>query len=122
MVKRIHHLPVYVKDFQKNLEFYTEVMGFRVVGTPTDKNLKARFLKAGDTLLELMDQSQFTRPCEFNLVVDNLEKEIESLKKKGMKIGETEDFPMVEGSLKFVFFKKFDGSWMELLERKNWNP
>jgi catechol 2,3-dioxygenase-like lactoylglutathione lyase family enzyme len=115
-------LPVYVKDFQKNLEFYTEVMGFRVVGTPTDKNLKARFLKAGDTLLELMDQSQFTRPCEFNLVVDNLEKEIESLKKKGMKIGETEDFPMVEGSLKFVFFKKFDGSWMELLERKNWNP
>ena len=122
MVKRIHHLPVYVKDFQKNLEFYTEVMGFRVVGTPTDKNLKARFLKAGDTLLELMDQSQFTRPCEFNLVVDNIEKEIESLKKKGMKIGETEDFPMVEGSLKFVFFKKFDGSWMELLERKNWNP
>ena len=122
MVKRIHHLPVYVRDFQKNLEFYTKVMGFRVVGTPTDKNLKARFLKAGDTLLELMDQSQFTRPCEFNLVVDNLEKEIESLKKKGMKIGETEDFPMVEGSLKFVFFKKFDGSWMELLERKNWNP
>ncbi|HJX23124.1 MAG TPA: VOC family protein [Candidatus Bathyarchaeia archaeon] len=122
MVKRIHHLPVYVRDFQKNLEFYTKVMGFRVVGTPTDKNLKARFLKAGDTLLELMDQSQFTRPCEFNLVVDNIEKEIESLKKKGMKIGETEDFPMVEGSLKFVFFKKFDGSWMELLERKDWNP
>ena len=122
MIKRIHHLPVYVKDFEKNLNFYTEVMGFRVVGTPTDKNLNVRFLKVGSDLIELMDENQFTRPCQCALLVDNLEREIESLKKKGMKFGEVEDFPMIEGSLKFVFFKKFDGSWMELLERKNWNP
>ena len=122
MIKRIHHLPVYVKDFEKNLKFYTEVMGFKVVGTPPDKSLNVRFLKAGPDLMELMDESQFTRPCQCALLVDDIVKEIDYLKKRGMKIGEIEDFPMLEGSLKFVFFKKFDGSWMELLERKNWNP
>ena len=122
MIKRIHHMPVYVGDFEGNLKFFTDVMKFPIVGTPVDENVHIRFLKVGSDLIELMDANQFDRPCQTALLVDDLNKEIETLKKKGMKFGEIEEFKMKEGKLNFIFFKKFDEGWMELVERVNWNP
>jgi len=122
MIKRIHHMPVYVGDFEGNLKIFTDVMKFPIVGTPVDENVHIRFLKVGSDLIELMDANQFDRPCQTALLVDDLNKEIETLKKKGMNLGEIEEFKMKEGKLNFIFFKKFDEGWMELVERVNWNP
>ena len=122
VIKKIHHVPIYVKDFERNLKFLNEVMGFPIVGTPIDKSLNVRFLKVGPDLIELMDEHQFTRSCQCALLVDDIVEEMEALKKRGLKMGELEVFEMEEGKLNFVFFKKFDGGWIELLERVNWNP
>ena len=130
MIKRIHHLPVYVKDFERNLEFLTKVMGFPVVGTPVDKSEKVRLLKVGPDIIGLLDEDKYKRKCKCTFLVDDLKGEIEELKRKGIQFTEITDiaeFAYEEGKYKYVFLRmrgteKFDGGWLELVERKGWNP
>ena len=76
MIKRIHHIPVYVKDFEGNLEFLTNVMGFPVVGIPLDKSENVRLLKMGPDIIGLLDEDKYKRKCKCTFLVDDLKGEI----------------------------------------------
>jgi len=130
MIKNIHHIPVYAEDFEGNLKFLTEVMGFPVVGTPADKNEKVRLLKVGTNVIGLIDAKQYKRRCVCTFLVDDLQKEVTELRNKGVKISEiTEpaEYKYEEGKYRYVFLRmrgteKLNGGWIELVERKGWNP
>ena len=121
MIKKIDHTHVYVKDFKRALEFYTKTMGFPIVGTPIDESVKLRFLKVGPDVLEVLqeDPINFPKKCQCILLVDDIEKEVAALKKKGLETSEIGEAEMKEtGKHKYGFAKTVEGDWIELIERR----
>ncbi len=57
MFKRIDHVEIIPRDFDRSLKFYTEVMGFTVkerMPVPSPPLEEIAYLALGDTVLELM--------------------------------------------------------------------
>ena len=48
-VHRLNHAVLYVRDIQRSVAFYTDVMGFRVVDMTPDGFRGAAFLQAPDS-------------------------------------------------------------------------
>ena len=98
----------------------------KVVGTPSSEKENFRYLKIGDDLISLIDENQYFRHCEATFLVDNIEKTLDEWKKKGVtfpEITDIVDYNLKEGKVRYVFLKmegkdKFNGSWIELVERK----
>ena len=130
MIRRIHHLPVYVEDFEGSLKFLVDVMGFKVVGTPVNARERVRLLKAGSDLIEVLDAEMFSRRCVASFYVDSIEEELRSLRENGVEFEELTEvgvYKMKEGTHKNVFFRmkgreKLNGGWVELIEPIDWNP
>lgn len=130
MIKGIHHVPIYAEDFEGNLKFLTEVLGFPVVGIPVDENEKVRLLKVGPDVVGLIDAKQYKRRCVCTVLVDDLGKEIEELRGKGVEFSDLTDiaeYEYREGKYRYVFLRmrgneKLNGGWIELVEREGWNP
>ncbi|MCZ7662952.1 MAG: VOC family protein [Thermoleophilia bacterium] len=58
MFRRIDHVEIVPSDFERSIEFYTEMLGFSVrerltIDRPPLRDIA--FLKLGDTVLELLD-------------------------------------------------------------------
>jgi catechol 2,3-dioxygenase-like lactoylglutathione lyase family enzyme len=130
LIRRVHHLPVYVEDFEGSLKFLVNVMGFKVVGTPVDAREKVRLLKAGSDLIEVLDAKIFGRRCVAAFYVDSVEEELRSLREKGVELEELSEvgvYKMKEGTHRNVFFRmkgreKLNSGWVELIEPIDWNP
>ena len=130
MIRRVHHLPIYVEDFEGSLKFLVGVMGFKVAGTPVDTREKVRLLKAGSDLIEVLDSRMFRRRCVAAFYVDNIEAELRSLKEKGVEFDEISEigiYKMKEGTHKNIFFRmkgreKLNSGWVELIEPIAWDP
>ena len=130
MIRRVHHLPVYVEGFEGSLKFLVKVMGFKVVGTPVDAREKVRLLKAGSDLIEVLDAKVFGRRCVAAFYVDSIEAELQLLREKGVEFEELSEigiYKMKEGTHRNVFFRmkgreKLNGGWVELIEPIDWNP
>ena len=128
LIKKLCHEHLFVKDFDKNLKFLTETMKFNIIGTPLDKSLNVRLLKVGPDTVELIDTTQRLRQCKCAFLVDNIEKEIDELKKKGITIAESTGIAVAEFKelrFKWVLIRmtgeeKFDGGWVELCEEVDW--
>ncbi|HBA86669.1 MAG TPA: lactoylglutathione lyase [Geobacter sp.] len=57
MFKRIDHVEIIPRDFDKSMKFYTEVMGFNLkerMKVPVPPLEEIAYLALGDTVLELM--------------------------------------------------------------------
>ena len=57
MFKRIDHVEIITVDFEKSIEFYTEVLGFTLeqrMKVPSPPLEEIAYLALGDTVLELM--------------------------------------------------------------------
>lgn len=130
MIRRVHHLPLYVEDFEGNLKFLVDILGFKVVGTPLDAKEKSRILKVVPDLIEVLDAKMFSRRCVATFLVDSIDKELQSLKAKGVKfeeLSEYEVYKMKEGTVKSVFLRmygkdKLNNGWVEMIEPIDWNP
>jgi glyoxylase I family protein len=98
MFKRIDHVEIIPSDFEKSIEFYTEVLGFvvkqrmKVAAPPLDE---IAYLELGDTLLELMRVPDAacatTEPWNVGyrmmaLEVEDMDQAIEYLAGKGVAI------------------------------------
>ena len=127
---KVDHSHVFVKNFEKNLEFLSKTLKFPVVGVPVDRNLNLRLLRVGPDLIELVDEKQFPRKCKTALLVDNIEKELGELRKKGAEVAEMTEISVAkwrEGEFRYVLLRmigdeKFDGDWVELVEKGEWKP
>lgn len=98
MFKRIDHVEIIPKNFEKSIEFYTEVLGFivkqrlKVAAPPLDE---IAYLELGDTVLELMRvpnaACSTTEPWSVGyrmmaLEVEDMEQAVEYLAGKGVAI------------------------------------
>ena len=130
MIEKVDHEHIFVKAFDKNLKFLTETMNFPVVGTPLDESVNLRLLKVGPDVVELVDETRFTKRAKCAFLVDNIEREIDDLNRRGIKIAETTNIHVAEwkeGKFRYTLIRmegeeKFDEGWIELVEKGESNP
>ena len=146
MLKGIHHIGVIVEDLEKSLQFYTEVLGGKILyhasaDDPKDVEkevnvpgavTKLAVLKLGINTLELVEYvTPKIRPdlrsaaaigtLHLAFEVDNIYDEVEKLQQKGVKFNAP---PKVieEGENQgwiWTYFNDPDGSQLELVENRN---
>ncbi len=126
MFKRIDHVEIVPVDFERTLNFYTEIFGFKIQSRlkPERPSLEEIvFIELGGTLIELFSvkepapasTEQWQVGCrKIALEVENLDKAIEYLKSKGIEISSS---PVTIATLKRAEIKDPDGLSIELLQR-----
>ena len=129
MVKRIDHIAVAVHDIDEAAKFYTDVLRLDLSGVEvvTEQKTKVGFLRIGETNIELVqptsDDSPLVKFLETRgtgihhicLEVDDIERELEELKKRGARMIDEQPRPGAHGTrVAFVHPKSSGGVLIEL--------
>ena len=98
MIQKIAHIGVAVKNIEETERFYAEVLKMAIRDRENLKDIKAAFIPAGDTAIELL-QSTIPEGVINKFIekrgegihhiayeVDNIEKALEDLKAKGVPL------------------------------------
>lgn len=99
MFKRIDHVEILPTDFERTISFYTQILGFKLAErkkiTTYPPLTEVAYIKLGDTTIEVMSMPE-PAPAPKNfwevgykriaLEVDDMEKTVQYLKSKGVKI------------------------------------
>ena len=125
MFRRIHHVEIVPSDFEKTINFYTQIIGFSVdnrfsVNKPPLEEIA--FLRLGDTLLEVFSITE-PQPVQggtwrvgcrrIALEVNDMEKTIAYLKANGIsRIQE----PIISGTSIRAEFEDPDGISIEMIQ------
>lgn len=126
-INRIHHIAIISSDYEKSKEFYTSILGLHVKKEiyRTERNsYKLDLTLNGDYIIELFSfpdpPKRLTRPESTGLrhlafEVNDIEKEVEKLRKKGVEV---EAIRVDEYTNKrFTFFKDPDDLPIEIYEK-----
>lgn len=126
-LNKVHHIAIICSDYQKSLDFYTRVLGFRVIVEHfrAERDSYKTDLALGDTyVIELFyfpsppprpTHPEATGLRHLAFEVDRLDDEIKTLERLGI---EHEPVRTDEYTQKrFVFFQDPDGLPIELYER-----
>ncbi len=123
MFKRIDHVEIIPSDVEKTIDFYTEIMGFKiksrrkVEASPLEEVI---FLELDDTVIELMavknpaPVSTERWQVGFKAIaieVEDMDRAVEYLKRKGVEIT---GGPITLGTSKRAEIKDPDGLTIEL--------
>ena len=123
MFKRIDHVEIIPQDFQRCMDFYTEILGFKIkVQRKIDKPplIEIAFLELKDSVIEIMSVKNPSPPSgspwqvgypRFAIEVEDMDKAIEYLKNKGVEISVA---PILLGKSKRAEIKDPDGLSIEL--------
>lgn len=124
--KRIDHVGMVVKDFEKAIAFYQTVVGFELKGKITHTNgiFQLAFLGFGnsdETELEIIQGYNDNLPAEgkvhhFAIHVDNLEEEFERVDQLGAQFVDKEIVTLPNGYRYFFIFGP-EGEWVEFFQR-----
>ena len=126
MFKRIDHVEIVPSDFEKTLNFYTEILGFKIQMRRKSERSPLEeivFVELGGTSVELfsvqnpapaIDEQWRVGYRKFAIEVEDLDKALEYLKTKGVEIA---DGPAGTQTLKRAIIKDPDGLSIELLQR-----
>jgi methylmalonyl-CoA epimerase len=129
MVKKIDHIAVAVRDIDEAARFYTHVLRLDLSGVEVvaEQKTKVGFLRIGETTIELVqptsDDSPLVKFLETKgpgihhicLEVDDIEGEVEELKKRGARMIDEEPRPGAHGArVAFVHPKSSGGVLIEL--------
>ncbi len=126
MFKRIDHVEIVPSNLERTLNFYTEILGFKIQWRRKSERPPLEelvFIELGGTLIELfsvkepapVSTEQWQVGCrKIALEVENLDKAIEYLKTKGVEISQQ---PVSVGTSKSAEIKDPDGLSIELLQR-----
>lgn len=132
MVVKIDHIGIAVKDLEKALKFYEEVLGLKCEGTEVveDQKVKVAFLPIGDTEVELLESTEANGPIAKYIEkrgegiqhiayrVDDIEKAIEEMEEKGIRmIDEKPRYGAGGARIAFAHPKDTHGVLVELCER-----
>lgn len=124
-VRRIEHVCIMVKNLEKSIRFYQDVVGLDLIkkmGHPNSE-LKLAFLgfeESQETIMELIEGYNNNLPAEGKVhhicfKVDSLEEEIERLKSLDITFLTEEIETLPDGS-RYIFFAGADGEWIEFFE------
>jgi glyoxylase I family protein len=122
MFKRIDHVEITVSNLDRSIQFYTNVFGFKMKERlkPSAPEIEEiAFLTLGDTMLELLKMKNAAPPPQSAQVgfrsmaieVDDMDRAIEDLKKKGVEISKG---PVKLPTSKRAEIKDIDGLTVEL--------
>lgn len=124
--KRMDHVGMVVKDFEKAIAFYQTVVGFELKGKITHTNgiFQLAFLGFGnsdETELEIIHGYNDNLPAEgkvhhFAIHVDNLEEEFERVDQLGAQFVDKEIVTLPNGYRYFFIFGP-EGEWVEFFQR-----
>ena len=133
MVKKVDHIGIAVKDLGETLKFYEEVLGIKSSNTEIveEQRVKVAFLPIGDTEIELLESTEEGGPISKFIEkrgegiqhiayrVDNIEKVIEEIKAKGIRmIDEKPRYGAGGARIAFLHPKSTFGVLIELCERE----
>jgi len=124
-VRKIEHVGIMVKDLERSIAFYRDVIGLKLIGTLNhpDENLKLAFLGfpgAQETQVELIQGYNDHLPQEGKVhhvafTVERIQEEWERVKGLGIPLIDEEIVTLPNGS-KYFFFHGPDGEWIEFFE------
>ena len=132
MIKKLDHIGIAVSNLDEALKLYSDVMGLKLTGIEVVEEQKVRvaFLTVGDTELELLESTSPDGPIakfieakgqgiqHLAFKVDNVEKAIEEMKAKGMRmIDEKPRYGAGGSKIAFMHPKSSNGVLIELSER-----
>ncbi len=132
MVVKVDHIGIAVKDLEEALKFYEEILGLKCEDTEVvqDQKVKVAFLPIGDTEVELLESTEVNGPIAKYIEkrgegiqhiayrVDNIEKAIEEMKEKGIRmIDEKPRYGAGGARIAFAHPKDTHGVLVELCER-----
>jgi glyoxylase I family protein len=98
LFKRIDHVEIIPRDFERTIDFYTKILGFKIkIRRKVDKPplIEIAYLELRDTVVEIMRVENPTPPSSnpwqvgyprFALEVEDMDKAIEYLKNRGVEI------------------------------------
>lgn len=120
----IAHTGLFVKDAQRSLEFYRDVLGFQVVWDTMNGDARLVFVECGGAQIEIVQLPGFQpRPDGWfdhvALKVTNFDQVKADLQAKGIEFDEStyEHSPVVfPGGSRWIFFRGPDGERLEIVE------
>ena len=131
MFMGVDHVGVAVKNLEEAVGVYRDILGFNLVGVHvlTERKVKVAFLSTGgETQIELLEPIGSDSPVakflenrgegihHVAVKVDNIEKALEELKKKGVMLVDEKPRKGVEGKkIAFVHPKSTKGVLLELV-------
>lgn len=131
--KKIDHIGIAVKNLDETLKFYQDILGLECEGTEVVEEQKVRvaFLPIGDSEVELLESTEEDGPIakfiekkgegiqHIAYRVDNIEKAIEEMKEKGIRmIDEKPRYGAGGAKIAFCHPKSTGGVLVELSERE----
>ncbi|MFB0505725.1 MAG: methylmalonyl-CoA epimerase [Thermodesulfobacteriota bacterium] len=131
MIKRIDHIAIAVNDMNEAAKFYTDILQLDLCGVEvvTEQKTKVGFLKIGGSNIELVqpasDDSPLAKFLETRgpgihhicLEVDDIQKEVEKLKKRGVRMIDDTPRPGAHNTrVAFIHPKSSGGVIIELNE------
>ncbi|QSX05513.1 methylmalonyl-CoA epimerase [Sedimentibacter sp. zth1] len=134
-INRVDHIGIAVPNLEEALAFYEGVLGLKSNGSEVieDQKVKVAFLPCGDSELELLESTEPDGPIakfikknggrggiqHVALRVDNIEKAIEDMKAKGMRmLDEKPRYGAGGAKIAFCHPKSSLGVLLELTERQ----
>jgi lactoylglutathione lyase len=124
--KKLEHVGLMVKDMDRSIAFYEEIVGMRLLGRlgHTDGVIQLAFLGFGaleETELELIQGYNDNLPQEgkvhhFAITVDDIEEEFARMKQLGVPLIDQEITTLPNG-WKYFFFHGPDEEWVEFFQR-----
>jgi methylmalonyl-CoA/ethylmalonyl-CoA epimerase len=128
MIDRIHHVGIAVRDLDKSLEFYRDVLGLHVhaLDTVEDQGVRAALLTIGESEIELLEplhaEANMAKFIErkgeglhhicFN--TPDVDGDLETLKAKGVELVDQKSRPGLAGMICFLHPKASRGVLVEL--------
>ena len=132
MIKKIDHIGIAVNNLEESLSFYEDALGLKVenIEEVAEQKVKVGFLDIGGIHFELLESTSPDGPVakfiekrgegihHIAILVDNIEKSIEFMKDKGVKlIDETPRKGAGGAKMAFVHPKSTHGILLELYEK-----
>ena len=133
MIKKIDHIAIAVKDLEKEIKRYREVLGLEYLGREIveEQKVEVAFFRVGNVLLELTTPTAEDSPVHnflkkreggihhISFEVENIETKIEEFEKKGVVMLNREPKAGAhKAKIAFAHPKSFSGVLLELKEKE----
>ena len=136
MIKRIHHVSVVVRDMEEALKLYEGLFGLRAekIETLPEQGVRVALLPVGGSEIELIQpldpNSGVARFLESRgegvhhicLEVDNIDRELEELEKKGVQLIDKKGRLGAGGKVAFLHPRSTRGMLIELVQKVQGRP
>lgn len=132
MIDKIDHIGIAVNSIAEMIKFYQGILGLEIKGTEIveEQKVKTAFIPVGDSEIELLESMSPDGPIakfiekkgegiqHIALKVDDIEKTLEELKQKGVKlIDEVPRYGAGGAKIAFIHPKSTNGVLLELCQR-----